>query len=277
VPATTRGRFVRQIGDELRRGEPLLDEGVVLDAAAIAILASDGRRDVAVSRQPRVNVWSTGAELRVAGEPRAPGEIYDSNGPALAALCAEAGAAIAHRGMLGDDRGETTRALTDVRHAELVLVSGGVSVGEHDHVRPAIEAAGGDVLLWRVAMKPGKPLLLARIGATPVIGLPGNPVSAQVAFRLFVRPLLRAMLGASPADDLVRATVTLAAPLAISTDRPTYLRAHVRPDGDRWVATLSPRQGSAALTSLVSTNALVVVEPGEHTLPAAAKLPALLY
>jgi molybdopterin molybdotransferase len=126
-------------------------------------------------------------------------------------------------------------------------------------------------------MKPGKPLLLARNGRTPVVGLPGNPVSAQVTFRLFVRPLLRAMLVAAPVDDLVRAMVAIDAPLTMSTDRPTYLRARVRPEGDRLIATLSPRQGSAALTSLISTNALVVVQPGDHALPAHAKLPALLF
>jgi molybdopterin molybdotransferase len=280
VPATEPGRFVRAPGSDLRAGEPLLQPGRILDGASIALLAGEGRGEVLVARPPRVAILATGAELRPAattGAALPAGILYDSNGPALQALVRATGGAIEHSAIVPDERAATVAALAIARACDLVLISGGVSVGEHDHVRAAVEQAGGEVLLWRVAMKPGKPLMLARIGDTPVVGLPGNPVSAQVGFWLFVRAMIRALLGAAPADDLPRVEVALAAPISLSTDRATYLRARVEARGSTLVATVAPRQASSALTSLHQANALVRFEPGKHALAAGALRPAILY
>jgi molybdopterin molybdotransferase len=278
TPAIEPSRFVRAAGSDLRAGEQLLQPGRVLDGASIALLAGEGRGDVQVACSPLVAILATGSELRPPGASLAPGLVYDANGPALEVLVRAAGGVVRSLGIVSDDRAATTAAVRDAaREHSLVLISGGVSVGEHDHVRAAIEDAGGQILLWQVAMKPGKPLMLARIGDTPVVGLPGNPVSAHVGFWLFVRAMIRALMGALPADDLPRVEVALAAPVSLSTDRATYLRARVEARGATLVANVAPRQASSTVMSLLEANALVRFEPGKHELAAGALRPAILY
>jgi molybdopterin molybdotransferase len=273
--AVEAGEFVRAVGSELRRGELVVARGRTLDPPALALIAGQGIGSVRVARRPEVAILSTGAELRPIGAELAAGEIHDANGPALAALVRQCGGVVRAVSVVGDSREALQAALASCT-ADLILLSGGVSVGAHDHVRAAVEAQGGEVVLWRVAMKPGKPLLLARLGATPVVGLPGNPVSAQVGFLLFVRPMLRRMLGAEPTFDLPAVAVLLDAPLALKTDRPTYLRAHAYADGVTLKASVAAHQGSSQAMSMRDANALVRVEPGEHRFASGTTLPALL-
>ncbi len=277
LSATPRsGQFVRERASELVAGERLLRTGDELGAAGVALLAAQGRARVRVARKPRVAILSMGRELRPLGEALAAGQLYDANGPALAALCHEAGAVVTMLPLVGDDQSALAATLAAV-NADLVLTSGGASVGKHDHLRGAIARARGDVLLWRVAMKPGKPMVLAKLGDRPLVGLPGNPVSAMVSFLLFVRPLLRRMLGAEPAFDAANVHATLVAPLTVAGDRRTFLRARISPVGAELRADLAARQGSAALISMQGANGLVEVPAGDHHYDSGAVLPAWLF
>ncbi|MEO6954000.1 MAG: gephyrin-like molybdotransferase Glp [Polyangia bacterium] len=261
LPATQPGRFVRTTGSDLVRGEQLLSVGVVLDATAIALVAGQGLPGVRVAERPHIAIFSLGEELRRPGEPLPPGALYDSNGPALAAACEDAGARAERRPLVPDDLRALTTALRNAR-ADIILTSGGASVGVHDHLRAAIEAAGGEVLLWRVAMKPGKPLVLGRIGTTPVVGLPGNPVSALVSFHLFVRPMILTMLGRTDVD-LPRVRLPLSSALPKIGDRRELVRARIVRDA-RGVESLvpEPRQASSALLGLARADALIDCQPG---------------
>ena len=261
LPTTLPGRFVRLVGSDLSRGERLLAPGTVLDAVAIALVAGQGHARVRVAERPRVAVFSLGEELRGPGDALPLGALYDSNGPALMAACADAGAQPERQPVVPDNLAALTSALRDVR-ADLVVTSGGASVGTHDHLRAAIEGAGGEVLLWRVAMKPGKPLVLGRLGATPVVGLPGNPVSALVAFYLFVRPMILAMLGRTDVD-LTRVCLPLGSALPRIGDRRELVRARIVRDV-HGVERLEPepRQASSALLGLARADALIDCAPG---------------
>ncbi len=270
------GAFVREPGAELHRGELVLAAGGAIDAAAMALLAAQGRARVRVARAPSVAILSTGAEVRAVGAVRGAGDVYDANGPALAALVTQAGGVPRRGPIVADELAAVVAAISAARAADLIVLSGAVSAGAHDHARAALEQLGADVVLQRVAMKPGKPLTLARLGTTPIVGLPGNPVSAQVGFRLFVRPMIRALLGARPHDDAIAVEVRLAEPFEIETDRPTYLRATVRARQSMLVATIAARQHSAAAISTRDANAFVIVPPGRHAFAAEALLPALL-
>jgi molybdopterin molybdotransferase len=185
-------------------------------------------------------------------------------------------------------RGEDLRAgqlvlrpgdvLEEAQSSDLIVTSGGVSVGEHDHVKRVLDELGGELSFWRVDMKPGKPVAVARLGQTPFYGLPGNPVSSLVSFLLFVRPAIRAAMGATRPFDLPRATAQLARPLKVKGERRSYLRATCAWDGDgRLRATLMPRQGSHLLTSILGANAFVVVEPGSHDWPENATVTVQLF
>jgi molybdopterin molybdotransferase len=268
--AAASGDHVRARGEDVCAGQVVLRAGVAVGAAELGLLASLQRASVRVARRPEVAVLSTGDELRDLDQPLDAGAIAESNSYALAALVREAGGAPRLLPIVRDDPALLRAAIEEARRADLVVSTGGVSVGERDHVKAVLAALGATLSAWRVNMKPGKPVALAQLGATPFYGLPGNPVSAMVAFLLFVRPAIRAALGVTPAIDLARGTALLDAPLKTRSDRRQYLRARVRLDGAALRASLSPRQGSGMLTSMVGINALVVLEAGAHDLPAGA-------
>jgi molybdopterin molybdotransferase len=272
------GDHVRARGEDVRAGDLVLRSGGLIGAAELGLLASLQRASVCVARRPAVAVLSTGDELCDLDEPvssRA-GAIAESNGYALGALVREAGGAPRLLPIVRDDPALLRAAIEEARGADLVVSTGGVSVGERDHVKAVLAALGATLSAWRVNMKPGKPVALAQLGATPFYGLPGNPVSSMVAFLLFVRPAIRAALGVAPAIDLARGMATLEAPLKTKSERRQYLRARVRLDGAVLRASLLPRQGSGMLTSMVGINALVVLEAGAHDLPAGAPVPVEL-
>ena len=268
-----RGASIRRRGDDLTAGSVLVSAGSELTPASIAVMAGAGVGSIAVHRRVRVAVLATGDEIRAAGEPLGPAGIPDANGPGLAALVEDAGAEALRLGIARDDLAEvTSRLLAAVAVADVVIVSGGVSVGPYDVVRSAF-AAIGSVDLWRVAVQPGKPFAfgLARRtdGRRPValFGLPGNPVSSFVTFELFVRPAIRRLAGRT---DLFRPIdrCTLTEGVAKSHGRRAFLRVIAERDGSgspvrdqagRVRARLAGGQGSHVLSALAAADGLAVV------------------
>jgi molybdopterin molybdotransferase len=262
--AGTSARFARRprLGDHIRRaGEDLAAGAVALDAGArigpgqIGLLAALERAQVVVARRPLVTIVCTGDELRAPGHGGRPGSIADANGPALAALVALAGGAPRLAPFASDDAAATESLLREaLERSDLVLTVGGVSVGDHDVVRPALEAVGVALDFWKVAIKPGKPLAFGAKGTTRVLGLPGNPVAAQITFALFGAPLLRAMQGDRQLAPS-RRRARLEAPARHVPGRQGYLRA--MSNGPR--VRVLENQASGAATSMAWADCLVVV------------------
>jgi molybdopterin molybdotransferase len=274
--AVKAGENIRRAGEDLRAGDRVLAPGARLGAAELGVLASVQHASVQVARRPEVAILVTGDELRDLHQALDAGAIADTNSYALDALVRDAGGRPRVLPIVRDDRAVLRRAIEEARSADLIVSSGGVSVGEHDHVKPVLAELGATLDFWRVDMKPGKPVAVARLGATPYYGLPGNPVSTMVAFLLFVRPAIRAALGAEPAVDLPRAEATLTRPLKSRGDRRSFLRARAAfVDGKLNVAPVE-KQGSHVLTSMVGANALVVLPPDTHDLAAGATVSILL-
>jgi molybdopterin molybdotransferase len=251
----------------MRAGTPVLSTGTRIGPAELGAAVSAGAAVVAVSRPPRAAVLCTGDELREPGEPLAPGEIYNSNGPMLAALARRCGAVGGGWRRLPDDPVATEDGLgTALEGAELVIVSGGVSVGPHDHVKPALASLGVEERFWGVALQPGKPTWFGVRGPTMVFGLPGNPVSAAVTFSLFVAPALAALQGRS--GETTEATAFLGTSVTQNRLREQALRVRLEPRDGATVAVPNGPQGSHVITSLVGADALALIPAGEGSLPA---------
>jgi molybdopterin molybdotransferase len=261
-PGLKHGANRRKAGEDIAAGRIALVSGTRLRAPAVGLAAALGRRDLVVQRQLRVALFSTGDELRLAGDTLPLGGVYDANRPLLLGLLRALPVIVTDLGILPDRLKAVTSALAEAaRSHDLLLTSGGVSTGEEDHVRAAVEAQG-KLHFWRLAIKPGRPLALGQIGRTPFVGLPGNPVAAMVCFLRFCRPLLLRMAGARDIEPTlypVRADFSHRKKL----DRREWLRARLqrRDDGTLW-ATPFPRQGSGIVSSLVQSDGLV--ELGEE-------------
>jgi molybdopterin molybdotransferase len=263
------------MGEDIAAGERALDAGMRLGWGEIGLAAALGVARVSVTRRPVVAIVATGDELVDIATVPGPGQVVDSSAHALAAHIAEVGGVPKYLG-IARDRAEDVRALVEQALAcDMVLTTGGVSAGDHDHVRAALASAGVTLDFWKVAMKPGKPLAAGRAGNTPVFALPGNPVSSLVAFELFVRPALLTMLGAAGVDR-PRAPVILPEGYKKPPGRAHYLRAWVVRDGARLVAALHPQQGSHMLTSVVGIDALVEIEAGGGDIAPGASATAIL-
>ncbi len=249
------GQHVRKAGEDLAAGSTALEAGTRLGAFQLGLAAALNQVGLSVRLQPRVTIVCTGDELRLPGEAQASDSIPDSNGIALAALVKSAGGIPKLAPLTGDDAAATKQALANaLESSDLVLTVGGVSVGDYDLVRPALEALGVNLDFWKVAIKPGKPLVLGRAGRTPVLGLPGNPISAQVTFALFGMPLLRKMQGdLEPFPEPRIATLTQ--PVRQTPGRRAFLRALLSGDN----VTPLKNQASGALPSTAWANALLVV------------------
>jgi molybdopterin molybdotransferase len=262
VEAAPPGAYVRAAGSDTRAGTTVELPGM-LDAAAIAVLASLGAATAMVRRRPVVAVLSTGDELVDPGEPLRLGQIYDANTPALAAAIQDAGGHPQVKRRVADEPDAIQRALTDASAtADLIVTSGGVSVGRHDHVRSVLEARGS-IDFWRIAVQPGKPLAVGTFGDRTVIGLPGNPVSALVTFELFARPFIRRMLGLRGSGrQRVRARVDSRIPK--DRDRRAFLRVSVNRTDDGMTARSAGGQGSAQVRAMAAANGLLVVPEGEE-------------
>jgi molybdopterin molybdotransferase len=265
--AVTSGAHIRPIGGDVRAGDALLAAGTVLGAAQIGALAAAGIAEVLCSRRPRVVVLSTGTELRAPGEALGPGQIYESNGAMLVAAFEAAGALVDRIGPVVDDEEEHRRALEWGLEADVLVSSGGVSVGPHDLVRRILSELGAVEDFWGVAVRPGKPLAFATRGATLVFGLPGNPVSSLVAVELFVRPALRALQGdSSPGPNY--ATARLASSVRRNAARDELVRARSARLGDETVLEPVSGQESHMIARAAGADALVLVQAGEGELAA---------
>ena len=258
--AVARGTNIRRRGEDMRAGDVVLRAGMPIGPAAIALLAGARKTRVQVGRRPTVAILSTGDELLDAGDAPSAGKIVNTNGHLLAALVREAGAIARPLGIVRDTREATRDAFARAAEADFVLSSGGVSVGAYDFVKDALADLGAETKFWRVAMKPGKPVVLSRLGDRLVFGLPGNPVSCFVAFHLFVAPALRKSMG----QDVRLFPSTLHARLAARVrgagERRVYARVHVAPRDGELVATPLASQSSGALTSMMGANGLAVIE-----------------
>ncbi len=265
--AAAPGANVRAAGEDMRAGDVVLRAGTPLAPAALGVAVGAGAAAVACARRPRVAVLCTGDELRGPGEPLGPGEIHNSNLVTLAALSARAGAEVVAARRVGDDRDATEAALRDaLETVDVLAVSGGVSVGPHDHVKPALAALGVEEVFWRVALRPGRPTWFGRRGERLVFGLPGNPVSAMVTFLLFARPALRALQGAPP--DATRERAVLVDQLPRNPERDEAVRVRLeRGEGAPRAEPTGP-QGSHVLTSMLEADGLALVPAGADPLPA---------
>ena len=254
------GEFIRRRGCDLSEGQKILAMGQRIRPQTIALLASQGIVDLAVGGEARVAIISTGDELIAPGEALQPGQLYESNSLLLRALLEKCGATVISTQHCRDDADKIEMALREGAKADALVISGGVSVGARDYVKSALQSIGGEIDLWRVAIKPGKPFLFGRAGSCAIFGLPGNPVSAFVTFLVLVRPALLKMMGAADSElALGKISAQLTVDVRNDGDRRHYLRGKLV-DGN-----FAPigRQESHALFGLGQSNALFAVAPGE--------------
>ena len=271
--AVAPGRNVRLAGEDLQAGTTVLRAGTRLGPAelGIAVEAGCGTLEVAVS--PRVAVVATGDELADPGEPLGPGQIHNSNAVTLATLAMQAGARVFTVTGAQDTQADTEEALgVALEEADVVVISGGVSVGPHDHVKPALEALGVRQVFWRVSLRPGKPTWFGERDGRLVFGLPGNPVSSMVTFLLFARPALHALQGAPFALPTRHAALTEAVERQPDRDEAIRVALETSPDG-RLLATPTGPQGSHILSSMVGADGLAIVAAGMGGVDAGTVVP----
>jgi len=254
------GTNVRKRGEDIRCGNVVIPAGSLVRPQEISMLAAMGRTTVAVHRPARVAILSTGDELLEPGSPPVPGKIINSNSYGLAAQVLEAGATPVMLGIAADDLQATCDKIASGLDADLVVISGGASVGDKDFVKPAIERLGGSINFWKVDMKPGKPLAFGMVQRTPVFALPGNPVAAMVSFELFVRP---AFLKAMGHRRILRPTVSaiLQEPASNKGARPHMVRGIVSRHDGRYYVSTTGNQSSGRLSSLIEGNGLIRLAP----------------
>ncbi len=273
---TRPGANVREAGEDVRAGQVVLTPGRILRPQEIGMLAALGRTEVAVIRRPRVAILATGDEVVPPWETPGPGQIRDANSYTVAAQVRRYGGIPLILGVVRDEemlvREGVRRALAE--RADLIVTSGGVSIGDFDLVKQVL-AAEGEMRFWSLNMKPGRPLAFGVVGGVPLVGLPGNPVSAMVATELFVRPAVLKMQGFTdwPWPEL-RARLT--DPIVRKDGRRHYLRVRLRETPEGWEATLTGDQGSGILSSLVQADGLAVIPEDVDHLPAGAEVRVLL-
>jgi molybdopterin molybdotransferase len=269
------GLHVRVRGEDLRAGDVLARTGDRLTLQRLAALSSAGVGLVEAHRMPRLDLIVTGSELLPPGAPPEPGKVYESNGLAIAYMASRNGARVVQHPQIGDDAAATRSAVEEGLAGDVLVVSGGVSVGPHDHVKPAFEAAGVEEVFWRVRIKPGKPLWFGRRGRTLVFGLPGNPLSSIVGMALFVVPALKRLAGevdAGPWFERGR----LGEPAGPSDGRTTFLTAKLVPAADGVLEAFpTERQGSHMTGALGESDGFAVAPHGSGPLAAGAEVDLL--
>ena len=259
--AAPTGRHIRRMGQDFHVGETLIAGGQRLHPRGIGLAAAGGHAWLTVHRRPRIVILSTGDEIVLPGEPLPPGGVVSSNGPALAALVRVAGGEPVLLPTAADDIAGIARATDAARGAEMLLTTGGASVGDHDLVQAALAERGMVLDFWRIAMRPGKPLMHGKLGDVPMLGLPGNPVSAIVCAILFLLPAI-AKLSGLPGDPPAAETVRLAAPLPANDIREDYVRASLLTQVDGlWVAEPYLKQDSGMISRLAQADALIIRRP----------------
>ena len=269
------GANVRRRGEDIRDGKLLLAPGARIGAAEMTLLAAAEKTQVVVGRRPVVAIFSTGDELVDAGAPRGASQIVNTNSWLLASLVRQAGGEPRMLGIVPDDREATLDAFRRAIESDFVISSGGVSVGAYDYVKDSLETLGAETKFWRVAMKPGKPVVLSRLGDTVLFGLPGNPVSCFVSFHLFVVPALRRSAGEE--RNLFHPVVRMRLDGSVrGGDRRVYVRVRVTAEEGVLVARPLVSQGSGSLTSMAGANGLAIVERGLPGYETGAEVPVLL-
>jgi molybdopterin molybdotransferase len=264
------GRFVRRAGEDARAGEALLGPGVSLGPAELGVLASAGCPSVAVGRRPRVAIVTTGDELVGVEEPLRAGAVRNSAAFVMPALVVRAGGEVASLAHAADDRDLIGAAIAAALGADAAVITGGMSVGEHDHVAEAFESLAVARRIAGVALRPGKPFWFGTREQTLVFGLPGNPVSSLVTFVLFVTPALAAMAGASPQRTRTLATLTTDREQAPGRVDAVRCRLALAPGG--WQATPTGPQGSHVLTSMLGADALALIPGGTGVVKAGTQV-----
>lgn len=253
------GHHIRPRGGEIAPGTPVLSRGRTLNPGALGVLAALGIPSVQVAVRPRVGILSTGDEIVEPGFALGPGQIWSSNSTALAGCIRAAGAVPVYLGNAPDRPDALAEAFGRALQCDLVVSTGGVSVGDYDHVKSVLAGLGVAMDFWRVAMKPGKPLAFGVLGQTPLYGLPGNPVSCMVNFLQFVRPVLRTMLG-DPHPFLPVVEAEMAAHWKRRPGRPELVRVRLAREAGRIVATVAGGQGSAHLTGMADAHGFALLE-----------------
>lgn len=257
------GRDIRRAGEDVEAGETVLRAGTRIGPAELGVIVSLGREAVECHRRPRVHVLASGDELLEPGEEMRPGGVRNSNAYTLAALAERAGAEVCGSGRMADEREATRAAIGAALGADVVLISGGVSVGEHDHVKGALADLGVEERFWGVALKPGRPTWFGTREGTLVFGLPGNPVSAMVTFLLLARPALVALGGSEPRHW--RTTARLASDYEKAPGRTHAVRCRMDLREDGWTVEPTGAQGSHILTSMLGADCLALI-PAEAEL-----------
>jgi molybdopterin molybdotransferase len=268
------GQHVRKKGSDITAGEQLIAAGRKIGPSEIAAIASQGRSLLSVYRRPTVAIVSTGDELVELDEEPTNGKLVNSNAYSLAALAKEAGAEPIILGIARDSLEATKAILSRAMFADVIITSGGVSVGEFDYVKTALDALGYKSVFWKINMKPGKPVVFGTLQDKPVLGLPGNPASCQVSFELFVKPLLRAMMGHHQIER-TRIQAKLSSDLS-GGDRRHFVRAIVEYKDGQFIATPLRKQGSGEFRSLVGANALLDIA-AKASLRAGDMITAIIY
>jgi molybdopterin molybdotransferase len=255
------GRHIRRMGQDFRAGETLIAVAQRLNPRSIGLAAAGGHAWLAVHRRPRIVILSTGDEIALPGDPLPPGGVVSSNGPALAALVRVAGGEPVLLPTAVDDTAAIAAAAEAARGAEMLLTTGGASVGDHDLVQAALAGRGMVLDFWRIAMRPGKPLMHGRLHDVPLLGLPGNPVSALVCAVLFLLPAIGRLCGL-PGEAPAAEPVRLGAPLPANDIREDYVRASLLTEVDGgWLAHPYAAQDSGMISRLAQADALIIRPP----------------
>jgi len=258
-----KGQNIRYAGEDVQAGEKVLSRGEIIRPAEVGMLASLGRSFILIHQRPLVAIVATGDELAGIDEPPSPWKIIGSNSYSLAALVRECGGIPIQTGIAKDRREDLLAKFRAVMRADIILSSGGVSVGDYDLVKEIMKGPGNRMQFWQVAMKPGRPLAFGALGDVPIVGLPGNPVSSMVCFEQLIRPAILKMLGH---ENLFRRTVRarLGEDITKKKGMRYFIRARIRRDGEDYVVVTTDRQGSDILKSMVRVNGLIIL-PEEAT------------
>ena len=256
---------IRRAGEDIKRGELTLEKGKVIGAAEMGVLASLGVKSIEVAKSPRVGVLATGDELVEIEENLTGGKIRNSNTYSLSGQVKNAGGVPHHLGIVSDDKSEIRRKIEEGLENDILLISGGVSVGEYDYVKEVMAGLNGRIEFWKVAIRPGKPLVFCVINGKPVFGLPGNPVSGMVSFEVFVRPAILKMLG-QKGDNRKEVDAVLEESIVKKKKGFKYfLRAKTEWKGGEYRTKTTGPQGSGILKSMALANSLIILSEGEES------------
>ncbi len=266
-----KGQDIRRAGEDVQQGEKVISRGEIIRPAEVGMLASLGRSFILVYQRPLVAVVATGDELVDIDETPSPWKIISSNSYSLAALVLECGAIPLQIGIARDRREDLIAKFRDAMRADLIVSSGGVSVGDYDLVKEIMKEVGNRMQFWQIAMRPGRPLAFGTLGDVPIVGLPGNPVSSMVSFEQFIRPAILKMMGHK---NLFRRTVLARIVEGIEKKKGVrhFIRARIRWDGESYTVVTTGDQGSGILKSMVRANGLIILPEGAATVGAGEKV-----